>query len=240
MKFENYSKSFLHFYTESIPDLVLKHIPKAEFALADLGAGDGALLAGLQLGGYLEKASNVVAVDISKERCDRLSRISDFEVLCSDVTNMPTLKSKAYDFIVCTQVIEHVDEDSLLNEIKRLLADDGKLYIASLIRKKHGWWYYRTKNGKWGLDPTHLREYASQKEFESVLKKAGFNVVDVSVTSLGLSVMEFLIRRVIVPVFKAKDINDFFLRHRFMNFLRKKMTIHPPGYYIIEAVVLKR
>jgi ubiquinone/menaquinone biosynthesis C-methylase UbiE len=181
----------------------------------------------------------VLAVDISSERCERLRQNERFEVLCSDVTAMPGVASQEFDFVICTQVIEHVDETSLLNEIKRILSPGGKLYIASLIRKPYGWWYYRTADGKWALDPTHLREYPSPEVFKEVLTKAGFKVVETVVTPLKLSVFEFLMRRVIGPLFRFKDMNSFFLKHRGMNSIRKNVNVHPPGYFIIEVVATK-
>ena len=159
MRFEDYSRTFLHFHTDQLPELLLKHLPKESFSLVDLGAGDGALLVGLQNQGYLAQARHVVAVDLSPDRCERLRKSTTFRVCCSDVTHIPELDSGSFDYAICTQVIEHVDQHRLLAEIKRLLRDDGTLYIASLVRKWYGWWYYRTADRKWAIDPTHLREY---------------------------------------------------------------------------------
>lgn len=239
MKFEKYSRSFLHFHTKSVPNLIIKYLPQKKFSIADFGAGDGVILVGLQLGGYLTNATSILAIDISSERCDRLKQYTNFSVLCSDVTNIPTLASKSVDYIICTQVIEHVDQYKLLNEIRRVLRDDGKLYIASLIKKWYGWWYYRTTDGKWAIDPTHLREYSSQKEFEGIMKNSGFKVLETTLTPLRLSIVEFLVRRVIVPLLKPRDANSFFLRHKFGYFLKEKLNLHPPGYHIIEVVAKK-
>jgi len=240
MQFETYSRTFLHFHTEDIPKLLLKYFPKGNFSLADLGAGDGALLVALQRGGFLSNASNVTAVDLSAERCDRLRQNADFHVLCSDVTNIPDLPSGSFDYVICTQVIEHVDQEKLLTEIKRILRSDGTLYIASLVKKWYGWWYYRTVDGKWALDPTHLREYASQEDFEKVIKGAGFEIIETKLSPLKLSVLEFIVRRIIVPLFHLHDVNAFFLEHRFANWLRNVINVRPPGYYIIESISKKK
>ena len=48
MKFEDYSRNFLFFHDEAIPELLEKYLPKKDYSLADLGAGDGVLLAALQ------------------------------------------------------------------------------------------------------------------------------------------------------------------------------------------------
>jgi 2-polyprenyl-3-methyl-5-hydroxy-6-metoxy-1,4-benzoquinol methylase len=236
MDFEQYSRTFLHFHTEEIPALVTENLRGKEVDLADLGAGDGALLVALKMGGYLDKAKKVVAVDLSKERCERLKNYTDFEVVCSDVTSIPELEEHSFDFIVCTQVIEHVDQDKLLHEIKRILRPGGTLYIASLVRKSFGWWYYKTAEGKWAMDPTHLREYASKEEFENVIRTAGFTIERTVLSPLKLSVLEFIARRFIVPIFNPKNINAFFVKHPFINYLRRKIYIHPPRYFIVETI----
>ena len=239
MDFNEYSRTFLHFHTEEIPELVSDYLKDSVADLADLGAGDGALLVALKLGGYLEKVQQVVAVDLSPERCERLKQYTDFQVVCSDVTSIPEVKNNSFDFIVCTQVIEHVDQYKLLQEIKRILRPGGTLYIASIVRKSYGWWYYKTVDGKWAMDPTHLREYESQEEFESVIRNAGFVIEKTTLSPLKLSVLEFITRRLIVPIFKPQEINSFFVKHPLINYLRRKINVHPPRYFIVETIAKK-
>jgi len=236
MNFNDYSETFLHFHTDDVPELIKKYLSKDMESLVDLGAGDGALLIGMKTMGLIDNFKTICAVDLSEKRCERLSQIDGLDVFCGDVTSVPELDDDKYDFVVCTQVIEHVDQYKLLDEIKRILKPDGKLYIASLIKKRYGFWYYKTKEGKWGMDPTHLREYASKEEFEGVLTTGGFSVIETNTYSLKLSVLEFLTRRVVVPIFKPKNPNSFFVKNKFFDFLRRNINIHPPGYLIIETV----
>lgn len=237
MKFEQYSKTFLHFHTAEIPKLVKKYLNRG-MSLADLGAGDGALLVALANADLLDTSAQMVAVDLSEDRCARLQENTDFQVICSDVTSIPQLESHSIDFIICTQVIEHVDEGALLREIHRLLKPNGTLYIASVIKKKYGWWYYKTRTGEWGLDPTHLREYQSKEHFESVIKNGGFRVVETEVTPLKLSVAEFVVRRVLAR-FSNRNFNGLFLKNGALDLIRRKINIHPPGYYIVETIAKK-
>lgn len=239
MDFNEYSRTFLHFHTEEIPELVSKYLNGKVVDFADLGAGDGALLIALKMGGYLENVKKVVAVDLSPERCERLSQYTDFQVVCSDVTSIPEFENNSFDFIVCTQVIEHVDQDKLLQEIKRTLRPGGTLYIASIVRKSFGWWYYKTADGKWAMDPTHLREYASKEEFENVIMNAGFSIENTVLSPFKLSLLEFFTRRVIVPLFNPKEVNSFFVKHPLIDYLRRKINIHPPRYFIVETIAKK-
>lgn len=236
MKFESYSKTFLHFYSEEVPDFLKKHLPRnKKVRVADLGAGDGALLIGLLASNLIDR-DQVVAIDLSEERCKRLSENTGIKAICSDVTNLMEIETESMDFVICTQVIEHVDEKRLLNEIGRILEPNGMIYIASIIKRPYGWWYYKTLEGKWGMDPTHLREYKSKDDFEQILENHGMRVIETKVTPLRLSVLEFLTRRVFVPVFGLKNPNAFFMNNSFLNFLRKTINVRPMGYYIIETV----
>lgn len=234
MKFEAYSKTFLHFYTAEIPKLVKRYLSRG-MSLADLGAGDGALLVALANENLLDTSAQMIAVDLSEERCSRLRENTDFQVICADVTDIPQLQSNSIDFVICTQVIEHVEEMALLSEIKRIMKKDGTLYIASVIKKKYGWWYYKTRTGDWGLDPTHLREYRSKEHFEEVIKNAGLKVIESEVTKLKLSVAEFIVRRGLAKI-SNKNFNGIFLKNKMLDYIRKKININPPGYYIIETI----
>lgn len=238
MKFEHYSKTFLHFHTTEIPPLVKIYLNRG-MSLADLGAGDGALLVALANADLLDSSAQMVAVDLSEDRCERLRSNTDFQVICSDVTSIPELKNQSLDFVICTQVIEHVDEIALLKEVNRILKPNGTLYIASLIKKKYGWWYYKTRTGEWGLDPTHLREYRSKDHFESVIRSGGFEILETCIEPLKLSVAEFIVRRLIAP-FTNKNINNVFMKNRCLNWVRGNINIHPPGYYIVETIAKLR
>jgi len=240
MDFKTYSRTFLHFYSVEIPKLLADILQKkSNITIADLGAGDGSLLLGLKVEGYLKNSKKVIAVDLSEERCSRLKQIKGLSVVCSDVTNIPKIKNSTVDLIICTQVIEHVDQYKLLEEIKRLLKPNGTLYIASIVKKSYGWWYYKTAKGDWALDPTHLREYKSKEDFESVLKRSGFKIQKTELTQLKLSIIEFIFRRIVVPIFKPKNINEIFIKYQLLNLLRKHLNVYPPGYFIVETIARK-
>jgi 2-polyprenyl-3-methyl-5-hydroxy-6-metoxy-1,4-benzoquinol methylase len=240
MKFEDYSRTFLHFHTAEIPPVLRRHLSSGQHSLVDMGAGDGSLLVSLKAAGLLDGFDKVVAVDISEERCKRLRQYTDFSVICGDATSVPALASSSFDLVLCTQVIEHVDEQALLKEITRLLKPGGIAYIASLIKAKYGWWYYRTADGHWAIDPTHLREYASREQYEAVMRRGEFAILETAVTPLRLSIIEFLLRRIIVPLFKPDNIHSFFMKHPVADWVRKNVNIRPPGYSIVETIVMVR
>ena len=77
------------------------------------------------------------------------------------------LPDKSFDVIICRELIEHVlNADKLLNEINRLLRDDGYLFIA-------------TPNA-FSLPPdmeAHIRGY-TPRSFIQTLERFKFNILD--------------------------------------------------------------
>lgn len=56
----------------------------------------------------------------------------------SDALNVKQLPDSSFDFVICAQSIEHVENDrALVLGIKRLLKSGGFAYISSVIKK---WW----------------------------------------------------------------------------------------------------
>ena len=235
--FNKYSKENIHFYSESAPrllmDLVSKLNPKS---LADLGCGDGAILFGLQQKGLLEDVDNMVAIDLSQIRLERVkNNIANVKTICSDVCDVKELKDNQLDLVICSQVIEHVDDDKkLLNEIYRVLKPGGFLYISSVVKKWYGWYFYRC-NGKWVLDPTHLREYSSSTEFRDLLTDNGFKILEQKLSLFKPSIGNAFYRLLI----KSGAVNEKKLRESKISVIFSKIRIPIFGYYIIEVIAKK-
>lgn len=241
LDFKTYSQENLNLYSEEIPELLAKFIKSSGASILDLGCGDGPLLVSLYNNNYLSNAKKIVGVDLSPERLERLKakNIPRLETVLSDACEVKQLEDTSFDCVFNTQVIEHVPDDKkLLKEIRRLLKKDGVLYISSVVKKKYGWYVHRC-NGKWVLDPTHLREYPSQEEFVSLIESAGFKPIELQMVLYHFTPVEFLIRRIYFPIFKTKDINSFFLKHKLLNKL-KMIKIPVLGYYTIELIAKKQ
>jgi len=150
-----------------IPEMILGLVSSSNKIL-DLGCGEGGIISAI-----LKKFPNkrIVGIDISPRRINLLkNKFPKQTFLCKDI-NSTHLKSNGFDLIICTQVIEHVEDDKMLiKEIYRLLEKGGHLYITSVIKKKWAIYKYRN-NGKFVLDPTHEREYSSKKDFIKRFKK---------------------------------------------------------------------
>ena len=235
--FNKYSKEQIQFYGGPIPPLLTELIKENDFkSLADFGCGDGAILFGLQQKGLLENVDDVIAVDLSPIRLDRVKQnIANIKTICGDVCCVTGIEGNKLDFVICSQVIEHVQDDTkLLREIYRVLKTGGMMYISSVIKKWYGWYFYRC-NGKWVVDPTHLREYTSAQKFHALLKKNEFTILKQKLTrfkpSLGNAFNRRLIKCGIVDEGKAKE----------FKILRSlsRLRIPVPGYYITEAIAQK-
>jgi len=241
--FKEYSEKFINLYTDEIPEVLLGLLEKdnrLDLSVLDLGCGDGALLMSLYNKGYLKNMRRIVGVDLSTKRIERLKSKAIFkvELVCSDACNVKQLEDSTFDYVFSESLIEHVPDDkALLVEIQRLLKKDGVLHISSIVKRKYGWYVYRCNN-KWVRDPTHIREYSSEQEFVSLIRNSGLKIIEFKTKSCKFHPVEFLIRRIYFLIFKPKNINSFFLRHRILDKLRI-IKIPIIGYYNIEVVVKK-
>lgn len=93
---------------------VSKHITKKNARLLDVGCGDATLSL------YLDDTIDYYGMDVNPK---------SIQVKKVDVTNDKfPFKSDFFDYIVCTEVLEHVDNhQNCLNEIHRVLNPDGIL-----------------------------------------------------------------------------------------------------------------
>src|SRR5437763_2685933 len=163
-----------YFLTEWMPPLLRQTAERRPpGVLADLGAGDGGTLWPLDRAGLV--GETIYAVDISAKHvalCERLS--PKVRGIVSDVAHVGELGDESVDAVVSSQVIEHLPDDRVLApEIARVLRPGGWFYVASVIRGPRAFWFYKGKPPapeRWQLDPTHMREYASEEAFRAALE----------------------------------------------------------------------
>ncbi len=178
LDFDRYAQEARHFDVPFVfPEVCARAMCTARGTFADLGAGDGAVVRSAYRQGLLRGFGEVVAVDISPVR---IARIEDrafpgLKGIVADASDVP-LPSGSVDFVFSHQVIEHVPDDAAMaREIARLLKPNGKAFVTSVTKRWYGWYFYRC-NGKWRLDPTHVREYGSMREYEGIFLQAGLEI----------------------------------------------------------------
>ena len=136
---------------------------------------------------------------------------------------------KSIDIIVSTQVIEHVPDDvAMAKEMYRVLSDYGTVYLSTVFKKPYGWYFYRN-NGRWVLDPTHVREYTDHNLL-NILESAGFRIVETQKTLDNRPLMDAIVRRL-------RFGRNLYSNRVFKLLMNIKIPI--PGYYNWEIVCVK-
>ena len=230
MNLEKYAERS-QFYTEDIPSLLSNSLDSTQWdTLLDLGCGDGALLSALNNQEYLS-GKTVLAVDLSQSRLNLVKRFNE-DIICvaRDVCDTQ-LQGGSVDFLISTQVVEHVANDAdMVKEIRRVLAVNGTVYLATVFKKWYGWYFYRC-NGKWTLDPTHLREYTRDDQLLDILDQHDFDILATKKTLDGRPIMDSILRRI--------GAGNQAYKNRLLKALRS-VSIPLPGYYIWEILGRKK
>lgn len=193
--------------------------------VVDVGCGDGRSLFSLFENGFLEIGDQVVGLDLSPARIDNLKRLSrPIEGVVGSITELP-FENDSFDFIICSQVIEHIpDQQQAINELRRILRPQGFLFLSTVLKKPYAWYFYRNSENRWVLDPTHIREYSSEKEVETLLEAGGFEVVKRSRRLFWFPLTDFFARCL-------GGGSDIYHRHTFLRWLRPLSKLPVVGYY---------
>lgn len=227
--YEEYAKSHRFYGISRFPreiDWIILTLKNEfnEINFLDIGAGDGDFIESL-----IDKYSlNFFVSDISKIRVDRMKsilgkRIKNYFV--DDICNSK-IKSNYFEFIYSDQVIEHVNSDlKMVKEIKRILKKGGKFIVSSVYKKRWAWYFYRY-NGKWVLDPTHIREYSSPLEFRRIFEEEGLKLEVIRTEKIYYPLID--------PFLRLFNIN----RLKYLKFFRR-IKIRIPGYYKIIVIGCK-
>lgn len=241
--FQRYSHNHVHFYCNDTSLLLERGLALAGKILGtqrilDLGCGDGRLIFALHKKGLLGHFDQIFGVDVSESRVRRMTKELPFvKGLVSDALSVKELPSSSFDFVICSQLIEHVENDrKLLQEIGRLLRNNGLAYISSVIKKAYAVYFYFT-NGSFKLDPTHSREYASAAEFLNLLESEGFYVIGLETRQIMFPLVDLIIRLFVEIGFLDPTVR-FYQQHRVLNESRR-LRIPVLGYKNIEVLARK-
>jgi len=230
MDIEEYARN-RHFYEDDVPPLLERELANRSWRrYADLGCGDGTLLLALKKRGYF-RGREVHALDLSRTRIDRVRALCpEFDANVGSAQDLQAFPDGSLDFVVSTQVIEHVpDDQKMISEIARVLAPGGTAYVTTVHKKWYGWYFYRC-NGRWVIDPTHLREYRNDAELLRERAPAGLQVAENRKTQLFFPVADFFLRRL--------GTGDRLYSSAWVRTIRR-MRIPIPGYYTWELVFHK-
>lgn len=231
---EEYDDSHQQFYLEPrIPDTLERYLKGTPWtAILDVGCGDGATLYALNQLGYL-KSKTVFAIDLSPKRVKRTQSIStEFSCYVDDACELRNIPSNSIDFLVSSQVIEHVpDDDAMIRQIARVLSEGGIVYISTVFKTPNAWYFYK-QNGQSVIDPTHLREYVNDNELTSLLDSHDLSIIETIKSPIVKPIIGFhLLSRIGAA-------RDAFIRSALLRSLHR-IRVPLPGYYIWEIVARK-
>lgn len=229
---EEYARIAPQYYNQKIPHLLKDYLQKSNYkSLLDCGCGDGSLMSALMNKGFL-KNKDAFALDRSKNRIELLKKLGDeIKSFVDDCETMESVGDCSIDFLISTQVIEHVDQEKMLKNIERVVNNGGHIYLTTVFKKWYGWYFYRN-NGRWVIDPTHVREYKADEDLFNLIDRKKFEVLENKKSLMLFPIVDFFIKR-----FGIKD-RDIF-RNKFLGIVRS-IKIPIPGYYTWEIILMKK
>lgn len=140
-------------------------------SLLDIGCGTSRIISGLP---------NAVGMDIELFKLRYLCRKGHKKLVQADIKCLP-FKDGAFNTVVCSEVIEHVEKSpENLREMSRVLKDDGELILGTPDYARISWlvieWLYcKILPNAYGEG--HISHY-TRRELCALLKEAGFSVLD--------------------------------------------------------------
>jgi 2-polyprenyl-3-methyl-5-hydroxy-6-metoxy-1,4-benzoquinol methylase len=240
MDFERYSRDAVHFLSLEVPELLREAVERAPdgFTLVDLGCGDGNLVYALGHSGLLERAGEVIGVDLSPQRIERFEAFTAGRGIVRPAEDVPEIDAGRVDVLVCTMVIEHVGDDAgLMAEVARQLRPGGRAYLSTVFKKPGAWYFRRSPDGRWVLDPTHVREYESAEAVGELARSAGLTVERERIARLRPPLVHPLLRLVnrLIPL---RGVHRAFSHGGPLAWV-EKLTVPIPRYRSIELLAVK-
>lgn len=189
--------------------------------IIDVGCGDGRSVLSL-----LRKNNRVIGVDISFVNLSKAKKNTDNHdqvmFVQSYVEYLPT-KDEVFDGAVCTEVLEHViDDTALLKQLHSVLKKNGWVIISVPTVSLKSYFDMRHIEKDIYLSPTeHIREFTYYKlpwfksemvlvdELENKFKKTGFKVEKRFGVgfNLPLFITQFKLGQILDKFVKIKQIN---------------------------------
>ncbi|MGE0762280.1 MAG: class I SAM-dependent methyltransferase [Bdellovibrionales bacterium] len=194
--------------------------------ITDFGCGDGMLLRSVANSG-IKPHFQLIGVDHSRLRLDRLAQnLPSATLVQADVSKQLQLAPQSVDLAISTQVIEHVpDQKAMLNEMARLTKPGGRLFLTTVFKRWYAWYFHRCE-GRWVLDPTHLREYSANDQLLPDVEAAGFRVLKERKIQLAYPLVDPLLKWMGRPLLRLGWLH--------------KIKLPIPGYYTWEIVAERK
>lgn len=230
MDIETYAKLHPQFASDDVESHLLEWMARTDFTtLLDVGCGSGRLMTALASRGLLDDTL-ARGVDLSQRRIDQFrASLPDVDVAVDDAEQLRTVGDQTIDFLISTQVLEHVDDAQMLKAVGRVLVPGGTAYISTVFKRQWARFVWRNQNGDWALDPTHVREYTDDAQLLRLLDAAGLVLVDSRKVPVSYPALDFVMRRLRVEP-------ERILRSR-AGRMARRVRIRVLGYFIWSLVL---
>ncbi len=191
-----------------VADLLKRHTKGIrELTILDVGCGAGGLM------NELSEKGVVYGVDFSEESVKFCHERGLQNVQIGDVTSIP-FEDNYFDVVVCLDVLEHIDNDTLgAREIYRILKPGGVaiLFVPALMIL-------------WGETDDvsqHKRRY-TKRMFRRTLESGGFSIQKFSYFN-SILFFPILATRLLTRVIRHKVVDEYKPRNGFVNLLLYKI-----------------
>jgi 2-polyprenyl-3-methyl-5-hydroxy-6-metoxy-1,4-benzoquinol methylase len=177
--------------------------------ILDIGCGDGVYEK--QLDGNLKKDNFFVGIDISETQLSRAKTIFNETHLVNFENNRIPLNDGEFDYIICSEVLEHLFyPDRVISEIKRLLKPGGIFFLTtpniSCFQNRMALLFWGdSPNFNYLQNKEHIRFY-TKKTFIKLFGVDFSLIKQVGINSLLFEKYLFPIR-IIIPYFLQKLAN---------------------------------
>lgn len=132
-----------------------------------------------------------VGLDVYKNAIDYGKRkYKDLILLNKDAHKIP-YKSNTFDVVICTEVLEHVQDPKLvIKEIKRVLKKEGigiiEMDSGNLLFRVVWYWWTNLRKGIW--QDAHIQSFDSKK-LENMLKRNGLKIIEKQSFNFSMAVL---------------------------------------------------
>ena len=163
-----YSKIFLQRYWQRRRYNIIMSFLEKKGLVADLGCGSSKIIQDLP---------EVIAVDMSIEKM-RYIRKSNKYLVNADVAALP-FKNGVFSCVICSEVVEHIKQNSIFEEISRILQDGGILILGTPDYGRLRWriiefFYGLLQPG--GYKDKHITKY-DNLTLNNILTSQGFKIL---------------------------------------------------------------
>lgn len=164
-------------YTYGLIINIAEKFMKPNSNIVDLGCGVGTLDLFFANKGYSVHGYDISTYAISlAKKSSVVMNLKNAKFFSQDVMNYD-FRNSEYDVVICSEVIEHInDESKLIKIVHELLKTEGLLFLSSVSSNAplYKWGYLNAFDAKVG----HLRRYTVD-ELKRVVGEGGFQILEV-------------------------------------------------------------